>query len=41
MSARSIHTIKMVIARFYSDDMEKSDQQITDNELSKLEHALV
>jgi len=41
MSARSIHTIKMVIDRFYGDEMEKLDAQPLNDELSKLEHALV
>jgi len=40
MSARSIHTIKMVIDRFYGDEMEKLDKQSLNDELSKVEHAL-
>jgi hypothetical protein len=40
MSARSIHTIKMVIDRFYGDEMKKLDSQSANDELSKLEHAL-
>jgi len=41
MSARSIHTIKMVIERFYGDEMKRLDKQpATNDELSKLEHAL-
>ncbi len=40
MSARSIHTIKMVIERFYGDEMARLDKHPLNDELSKLEHAL-
>jgi hypothetical protein len=40
MSARSIHTIKMVIDKFYGDEMKNLDKQSSNDDLSKLELAL-
>lgn len=40
MSARSIHTIKMIIERFYGDEMISLDNQQINDDLSRLEHAL-
>ena len=41
VSTRSIHTIRMAIDRFYGDEMQKQDLQNNNDELSKLELALV
>lgn len=40
MSARSVHTIKMIIDRFYGDEMVKMDKQQMNDEFGKLELAL-
>jgi hypothetical protein len=39
LSAHSIHTIKMVIDRFYGDEMKKLDSKPANDDLSRLESA--
>ncbi len=41
ISTKSIHTIKMAIDRFYGEEMKSYDQQTNNDELAKLELALV
>ncbi len=41
VSARSIHTIRKVIDRFYGDEMRTMDRQKINDDLSKLEMALM
>ena len=40
ISTRSIHTVKMVIDRFYGDEMKGFDDKTLNDDLSKLEMAL-
>jgi hypothetical protein len=40
MSARSMHTVQLVINRFYGDEMRKIDRQAPNDDLALLEHAL-
>ncbi len=39
-SERSIHTIKMIIERFYGSEMVTNDNTALNDDFSKLEHAL-
>ena len=40
MSARSMHTIKLVIDKFYGEEIKKMDEQPLHDDLSKLELAI-
>lgn len=40
MSARSIHTVKLIIEKFYGDEMKKIEKNPANDDLSILEHAL-
>ena len=40
VSTRSLHSVKMVIDRFYGEEMKTQDQQTSNDELAKLELAL-